>query len=347
MINATKRPVKAVFLILCAFVSAAVLAGCGGASDGNESEDNVVRIGWLPGSCGRLYAAMGLDLFEKTGLNAKLIRFTNGPAMNGALQSKDIDLIYTGQPGFLVALEGGVDMSVVMVEGRPSHAYGLVASPDSGIESVDDLVGKTLGTSFGTTAWVEMNIAFEAEGVDPAAVNLKNLPTSAMVPAVERGDVDAVWTWAPHLYDVVNAGGELIVTDDKWVTSATLWAARDEWLADHSGEVVKFIETMALATDAINEQPDVVADAMAEKIGIDKSSATKMLETIKFPSIQSQVKPDSPISLTSPKGLSALFRVYINWLTSGEYISDSYTDSEITALIDPSFLEAYLKQTGK
>jgi ABC-type nitrate/sulfonate/bicarbonate transport system substrate-binding protein len=115
--------------------------------------------------------------------------------------------------------------------------FGFAVMADSGLKSVADLAGKTIGTMTPTTANQVIPI-LEAAGVDPATVTM--IPISdARVQQLTEGNVDAVWTW-----------------DGEWQQ----WLAQGTNIAYLSGETVydSSSNTIIASTALVEQYPELV-----------------------------------------------------------------------------------------
>ena len=90
-----------------------------------------------------LWIAKENHLYEKYGLDAKVIHIPSGNTAISALITGEIDVISGSGAASIVAAERGLPITIVGSFG--STIYKLVANP--GIQSIRDLKGKTVGTS--------------------------------------------------------------------------------------------------------------------------------------------------------------------------------------------------------
>lgn len=300
-----------------------------------------IKVAWLPGTCGRLYAAQAFNLFDKVGLDAQLVRFNTGPAMNAAFQSKSVDIGYSGLPGLLVALAAGLKMKLFLDENEADHAEGLVVRKGSGIKSVKDLKGHTVGTVIGTTAWMGLVTALKKSGVPDHEVTIKNLPLNTVVPSFERGEVDAVWIWAPWLFDLQHAGGNLISLDSDWLLNGNAWFGRTEYLEHNRKAVELFLAALDEGTQKIKTDPHAVAKFMSTEMGIPVEATSKLLKDVSFPSYAQEMNPNFKLTINNPHGgMAALLQEYTDVYYKHGIINRK---PSLKGAVDPSFLAAYMK----
>ena len=81
-------------------------------------------------------------------------------------------------------------------------AESLVVKNDSGVTDFAGLVGKKVGTPFGSTAHYSLLAALELAGVDPTKVKIIDLQPPDILAAWQRGDIDAAYVWNPTLAEL-------------------------------------------------------------------------------------------------------------------------------------------------
>ena len=93
-------------------------------------------------------------------------------------------------------------------------AESLVVKNDSGVTDFTGLVGKKVGTPFGSTAHYSLLAALELNGVDPTKVKIVDLQPPDILAAWQRGDIDAAYVWNPTLAELKKDGTVLITSEE-------------------------------------------------------------------------------------------------------------------------------------
>src|SRR5499426_1242168 len=122
-----------------------------------------IRISYATTSGARLPLWIAQDgrLFEKYGLDAKLINIPSGNTAISALVSGEVDIVSGSGSASIVA--AGRGLPVVIVGSFGSTTYKLVANP-----GITDLRGKTVGTSrIGSTTDFALRRALSKLGLTP------------------------------------------------------------------------------------------------------------------------------------------------------------------------------------
>jgi hypothetical protein len=142
-----------------------------------------------------LLYAMKEGLFEKAGLSVQLQQLQNGAAISAAMIGGSVEVGLSSVPGLIVAHSRGVPFQIIFptVVYSSADPYAMMfVRKDSTIRTARDLSGKTLASPAlkdldwtANMAWIDRN------GGDPKSVSSVELPTSALLPALLDGRIDA------------------------------------------------------------------------------------------------------------------------------------------------------------
>ncbi|MCD4826374.1 MAG: ABC transporter substrate-binding protein [Acholeplasmataceae bacterium] len=231
------------FLMFGLFLCLTLLVGC----KGQKSE---INIGLLKVPNDAILAKqMGLfeQKFQELGYSVKYYTFDSGVDANKAIVSGDIDFATMGNINSLVALGSNLDAELIWIHETLGEVEALVAKSGSGIETVEDLVGKNVATTFVSTAhYVLLNVLKEA-GIDDQ-VQLLNMRTSELSAAWLRGDIDAAYTWQPTLGTLLDNDGFVLVSSEDMIEKGYMTANVElvrKSFAQENPEVVKaYIQCM-------------------------------------------------------------------------------------------------------
>lgn len=259
-----------------------------------------VRFGWQPLSGGSAAIAMMMireKLFEKHAaklgyaITPEWKTFPSGPASNEAMISGnlDIDMHLSALPT-VARIATGVPVVPIAVVGS-NIANALLVAPNSPINDVSMLPGKTVGLPLGTSAhYVLASIVYTHFGksIQEAGIKLVNMPVPDAVKMPQGIDVAAVWVpvrfIGPHLgisQLLVDANGNtgkghkapgtrLAEVKKSWAypegyNTDRLYAfAREKFLAEHPKVVEAFLLAHTEAQQmAVKDPKGIVALANA------------------------------------------------------------------------------------
>ncbi|XFO68368.1 putative phosphite transport system-binding protein PtxB [Sporomusa silvacetica DSM 10669] len=148
-----KKQQVGLFLGLCLLVLAVVMAGCGsGAKNTTQPvpEMKVLRVGAIPAEDAQktreAYKALTNYLEKKTGLPVELFVATDYSGVIEAMRGGKLDIAYFGPFSYVLAADKA-NAEAYAVEKRKgsgtSYKSLVITSPDSGIEKLADIKGRT------------------------------------------------------------------------------------------------------------------------------------------------------------------------------------------------------------
>jgi NitT/TauT family transport system substrate-binding protein len=133
-----------IFFLACSMHFLTVLLmGNSGYCGENKLESLTVSYGSVSGNRGPLWIAQDLGLFEKYGLDVKLVHIPSGSTSVAALIAGNVHAIATAGSSVVAAAAQGAPLVIIATDG-PTE-FMLVSRPS--ILSVKDLQGKTIGVS--------------------------------------------------------------------------------------------------------------------------------------------------------------------------------------------------------
>lgn len=210
-----------------------------------------VTVGILPiADLAPLYHAIDQGYFEEEGLDVTTEIGQGGAALVPAVVSGDYQFAFGNYVSLMLARQNNVPVTIVanVVDGAEEPDRGtnaLLAGPDSGITSVEDLAGATFAvTTLNNLAEVTIRTTLRNAGVDDSGIEFVELPFPDMNAAVEAGEVDVAWQAEPFV--TLGEGAGLVnVVDPMQATIpsmpiAGIFAA-DDWLADNPDVAAAFV----------------------------------------------------------------------------------------------------------
>lgn len=263
---------KALLVALVAAILA--LAGCAVDNSGQDSEKPTIRIAYQSFPSGDLIVKNNKWLEEALpDYNIKWTKFDSGADINTAFIAKELDFGAIGSSPVARGLSAPLNIpyQVAFVLDVAGDNEALVARNGSGVDTVEQLKGKRIGTPFASTAHYSVLAALDQAGLSASDVQLVDLQPQAILAAWERGDIDAAYTWLPTLDQLRSSGKDLITSrqlakDGK--PTLDLGVVSSEFASAHPEVVDIWRQQEARALTVIHDDPDAAAKAIAAEIGL-------------------------------------------------------------------------------
>jgi NitT/TauT family transport system substrate-binding protein len=210
-----------------------------------------------------LMAARDEGFFDREGVEVELVVFSNPQERDAAIQAGKVDGAISDLLAAAFFAAGGFDTRVTsLTDGR----YGIVASPQSGIKSLEGLRGKRIGLSANTIIQYTVDAQLEAAGVSMTEYEAVSVPRMPLrLEMVLGGQIEAASLPEPLLTAAAAQGAALLSTTDTTGIDAGILLFSQKVLDDRLESVRAFYRAYYQACLKINADPDAYRDYLVEK----------------------------------------------------------------------------------
>lgn len=290
------------FMIALVFIA----AGCGAANEASDAAGNPsgspsesassseaasgnlpkeIRIGYQVSPNGELMAkALGLAEKKFPGVKISWLKFDSGRDVNTAIASGSIDFGLVGTPPGASGIAQGLPNQIYYIHDVIGDSEALVVQSESGISSLEDLKGKTVATTFGSTSHFSLLSALKQANVDPASIKIIDMQAPDLAAAWQRGDIDAAYTWQPVQSKLVAAGGKAIITSkevaEKGALTGEFGVVRNDFIDKYPNAVKQYIEVLDEGTKYYRDHPKEASEALSKELGLSPEETLKAMNEI-------------------------------------------------------------------
>jgi ABC-type nitrate/sulfonate/bicarbonate transport system substrate-binding protein len=118
-------------------------------------------------------------------------------------------------------------------------------------------------------------------------VEVINLDSEQMAPAIANGDIDAFALFQPVGWQAEQVAGDAIhqladASEVPGVSDLTVYGARPKWLDDDPEAIEKFLEATQRGAEYVEQNIDEVGDFYADEFGADKDQTIRTIEFFDF-----------------------------------------------------------------
>jgi NitT/TauT family transport system substrate-binding protein/taurine transport system substrate-binding protein len=245
------------------------------------------------------------------------------------------------------ALARNVPLQIVFAQSLATTGEGLIVRNGSGINSVQDLKGKTIAVVRGSSSDFELNALLTQNGVNPASVTKLNMAASSMQAAWNSHSINAMYVWNPEFSAIQRDNGKVLATDEdvqKTAPTFNLVLANTGWAKSNPKLVEGFIQAEDQALTYIKRHPTQAVQQMVKQSGVPAAQVQTQLSGYTFYSAQDQLGANG---LGQGNGVSSSL-VATSLMASVKFLQQSGTVTSVPAnlsqSIDPTYVENYLKQ---
>lgn len=175
------------------------LAGCSGSDDGGGSasgdgETTTVSfmLNWYPyGEHAPFYYGVEQGIFEEHGIDLQIEAGQGSTKTAQAVGQEQVDFGWADAPAIMASIDSGVGIQSVATFLQVTPSAVQVFS-DEGIETPEDLKGKTIAVSAGDAPTTTFPLYLEAVGLEESDVSQQNVDPAGKIAAMLSGQVDGL-----------------------------------------------------------------------------------------------------------------------------------------------------------
>ena len=285
-------------LLMAAAMAATMLVGCGGAKEeaaapaAPEATEEVVteapaeeaapavepvelNIAYMPnyGSLWSILNAKEQGFLAEEGITVNLVEFADGPTIIAAMEGGSIDLGYIGQGAHKLCING---QATIFALSHISNGDMLIGGP--GIASVEDLAGKKVAYSSGTSSEDILVNSLKRAGMTMDDIVAVDMDATGIVSAMVSGGVDAAATWSPNSLKILEEVADATkLTDNMTFSDETVslasWIVMPSYAEANRDVLVRFTRALFKAMDyAATENQEATAGLVATQIAGDQAA---------------------------------------------------------------------------
>jgi NitT/TauT family transport system substrate-binding protein len=215
-----------------------------------------------------LFAAKEEGFFIKRGIDATIVMANLDPNMPAALLSHSLDIAATSATTFFQAIDGGLDLVVILggtaTSKRPNDE-AVIAGTGTGIADAKDFIGRKVGVpGIGAALQVLFRYWLIERGVEFQRVDFAEASMPRMRDLLAAKTLDAAVAVNPFIGQMTDAGvGYIAVPLAGQIPSGKpviMYTAAREWTAQHSADVTLFREAIIEGARFVFAEPDRTKD---------------------------------------------------------------------------------------
>jgi sulfonate transport system substrate-binding protein len=256
------------------------LSACGG--DDSTAPVEEITLDWA------YYNPVSLVLLEKGWVEEELpgveVNWVQSAGSNKAIEflnSRSVEFGSTAGAASLLARINGSPIKAIYAYSRPEWT-ALVTNDGSGIESVEDLAGKSVAVTRGTDPYIFMLLALAEHGLTEDEIDVVLLQHADGMNALISGSVDAWAGLDPMMAEAELEQGATLFYRAPELNTWGILNVEETFAADHPEVVAAVIRAYERGREWAVENPGELAAILAEATGLDRTVAERQLERTDF-----------------------------------------------------------------
>lgn len=287
--------------------------------------------GWFPWQ-----VTVEAGIFDEVGVNVEMVWFEGYLDSINTFASGRLDGNTQTLNDTIASVGAGSDQVIVLVNDNSTGNDQIIVA--EGIETIEDLAGKTIGVEVGVVDHFLLLLGLESVGLTADDVNIVNLETGAAAAAFASGQLDAVGVFAPFTTQaLLREGSSTLFTSADFPGSIPDHLALSrELIESRPDDVAKIIDAWFLTLVYIEENPEAAVAIMSERAGVTPEEYAEYDAGTTLFSVEDNLEAFAAgDDFTS---LQFVADEIVPFLIDAEFIEEA---PDLTGLFDSSFVEAY------
>lgn len=224
------------------------------------------------------------DYFLEEGIDLEIKGYPAGKDALGATFKGEIDMCTVADMPILSNSFKRNDFTVfgTILQGA-QHAKCL-ARKDRNISVPQDIIGKKVATSIGTTAHYFMVVFSILNELDLEDVEIVDLKPAETVKAIVDGDVDAIFAWEPNIYHAVKSLGDnaVILPSNVGYLATFNLVSKNDFVKNNQKLLKRILKALIKAEEFAEDNREESVDIISAYLKTDREIIDKLWDTYKF-----------------------------------------------------------------
>ncbi len=260
-------------------------------------QSRVVKAGTLEGGISTLDIMEEKRIYEREGFKLDVLRLQKTPQLLSALLKGELDVAVVPAEMAAKIIEDNGGIVIVDVDMMQNQAIVMRRGT-----SPEDLVGGTVGALLASGTYkvfkaymkILYNISVvETGSIGKEAIRAVNLYPGSFLPALQKGDVDAIVVWEPFVskaaYETNHTS--IISFSEMWKKAGykeppvmLVWVANKNFARMHPDLLKKFVEARRLSAEYWMNQPEETKRILMTLYGLDEREVNLLYERVQVAS---------------------------------------------------------------
>jgi len=222
--------------------------------------------------------------FLEEGIDVEIKGYPTGKAAMAATLSGEVDIGTVADTPIVSNSFERNDFAVFVTILRAVQHSKALARKDSNINTPQDLIGKKVATTIGTTAHFFMSVFLTLNKIDVSDVEIIDMKPGEMVGAIVNGDVDVICAWEPNVINAAKSLGDnaIILPSNVGYEATFNLITMNGYIGNTPGLIRKVIKALVKAEEFVKNNREESIDIIALRLETDREDIDKLWDGYRF-----------------------------------------------------------------
>jgi ABC-type nitrate/sulfonate/bicarbonate transport system substrate-binding protein len=207
--------------------------------------------------------------FKKNGINVEIKKYESGAKAIGDVINDKIDISGCSEAAFVARSFDDPSLRVITVYSI-IESQKIITLSDSGITNANDLKGKKIGVTKGSSSEIAMAIYLSMNDINLSSIKIVFVNPDDYLNAIKLKNIDAIVTWEPHIYNIKREFNNNIIdlSGKEMPKIIMLLNAKNEIIQQKHKEIAALLKSLKEAEDYVKSNNDESKKIVKEKINV-------------------------------------------------------------------------------
>lgn len=295
------------------------------ATQGTEATSaTTIRLGVGSAVSDSLYRVDSAQIASDYGIDLRIAAFDRGFQGVQAAAAGSLDGGISVEYPLVSLIGSGVDNVVAVAVCTTAPDIRMVGA--AGIATAADLKGARIGVTAGSSMDYALRHYLEVNGMSVDDVTLVNLPGTAQIAALAKGEIDGLVNVEPQLSQALQTVPDSAFLDpdiNSAYTSRVWLSLNKPWAEGNKGAVVALLQSLKGTVDYIEKSPDEAYGVIADELNLDASAVAETVTGVPY-TWGCYIDDDAIEAMASVAEFA---------------VSNGQGEADLATFIDPSYLQ--------
>jgi len=274
-----------ILVVVVMVVTTGMTAGCTGTEKpAGPLEKVTIGISATSLLASLVHIAEEKGYFLEEGIDVEIKGYLTGKAALAATFSGEVDMATVADTPIASNSFERNDFAVFLTIVDSAQHSKALARRDRGISDPQDLIGKKVATTIGTTAHFFMSVFFTLNGIDVSDVEIIDMKPGELSEAIVNGDVDAICVWEPNALNAAKSLGDnaIILPSDVGYQATFNLATMNDYIENNPELIRNVIKALVKAEEFANNNREESIDIIASRLETNREDIDKLWDGYRF-----------------------------------------------------------------
>jgi len=232
-----------------------------------------------------VWIAENQSYFSEQGLDVEIKEFDSGRnALKTMLEQGNLDMVTVAQTPIMFNSFNKNDYAIIGTMVTSKKDVKILARKDKGINKPEDLKGKKIGTTKGSTGHYFLSLFLSYNSISISEVDVLDFKATELPQAIANGSVDAISTWEPNIYNAKKQLGEqaIFLSDKEVYREDFYFVSNKNFIKNNSYALERFLKAIKKAEEFIQKNKTESINIVSKRLKLDKEFTTSVWDDFNF-----------------------------------------------------------------